>query len=694
MKLRALTSTVCLLGALAVLSACTDRTGGGSGSGAANAAHGLDLAGMDRSVRPGDDFFSYVNGSWVKTAEIPADRSSWGVFSQLREVADKRTADLIKTAGASQGPAGSDSAKVGDAYASYMDEAGIDAKGLGPIQPVLDHIATISDKSALASTLGAEMRADVDALNNTNFHTDRLFGLWVAPDFNAPDRYAPYILQGGLGLPDRDYYLKSDPKMTDIQAKYRTHIATVLRLAQVADADAKAQRIYALERKIAQAHVSRADSEDVLKANNPWARGDFTARAPGLDWTSFFEAAGLSNQPMLMVWQPSAFKGIAALVGSQPLDDWKAWMTFHALDHELDVLPRPFRDERFAFYDQTLSGAPQPRERWKMAVGEVNAALGDAVGKMYADKYFPPESKARAQKMVANIITAFGHRIDNLSWMSPQTKAQAKQKLATLKVGIGYPDTWRSYAGLQLVRGDALGNRERSEAFEYQAALAKLGRTVDKGEWAMTPQTVNAVNLPLQNALNFPAAILEPPFFDAKVDDVLNYGGIGTVIGHEISHSFDDQGAQFDATGRLTNWWTPADFAHFRADADRLAREFDTYEPLPGLHVNGKQTLSENIADVAGVSASYDGWRASLNGKAAPTIQGFSGDQAFFIRYGEVHRYKAREAALRRQILTDGHAPDFDRAATVRNVDPWYQAFNIAPGAKLYLSPPNRARVW
>jgi len=672
-----------------LLTACVDRVANGSAAGS-----GLDLAGMDTSVKPGDDFFAYVNGTWVKTSEIPADRSNWGVFAELREKADKRTADLVQAAADAKAQGGTEQAQVGDYYASYLDEAGIDAKGLTPLQPALDRINAIADKSALASAFGAQLRADVDALNNTNFHTDRLFGLWVAPDFNAPDHYVPYMLQGGLGLPNRDYYLKSDPKMTDIQAKYRAHIATVLKLAGVADSDAKAGRIYALEKKIAQAHVDQAQSEEVTKANNPWKVGDFTAKAPGLDWTTFFQAAHLDSQPMIMVWHPSAFKGIAKLVGSESLDDWKAYLAFHALDHELDVLPKAFRDERFAFYDQVLSGAPKPRERWKAGVAATNAALGDAVGKLYAEKYFPPEAKARAKVMVSNIITAFGKRIDNLTWMSPQTKARAKEKLSTLYVGIGYPDKWRDYSGLQIARGDALGNKERSELFDYQTALNKLGKPVDKTAWSMTPQTVNAVNLPLQNALNFPAAILDGAFFDAKVDDTLNYGGIGTVIGHEISHSFDDQGALFDASGRLNNWWTPADFAHFQADGARLAAQFDAYEPLPGLHVHGKQTLSENIADVAGVQAAYDGWRASLGAKPAPTIQGFSGDQAFFIRYGEVHRFKAREPSLRNQVLTNGHAPDFYRADTVRNVDAWYDAFKVQPGQKLYLAPKDRVKVW
>ncbi len=672
-----------------VLIGCTDRVGGSG-----QTSHGLDLAGMDKTVKPGDDFFSFVNGGWVKSTEIPADRSNYGVFAQLREMADKRTSDLIQGAASGQAAAGTEAAQVGDYYSSYMDEAGIDAKGLTPIKPALDQIAAVSDKSGLAGLLGAQMRADVDALNNTNFHTDRLFGVWVAPDFNNPGTYVAYMLQGGLSMPDRDYYLSADPKMVGYQSAYKAHIAKVLTLAGVPDADAKAGRIYALERKIAQVHASRADSTEVKKANNPWKLGDFSAKAPGMDWTSYFQTAGLSSTPMIMVWHPGATKGIAALVGSQPLDDWKDYLTFHAIDHNLEVLPKAFRDQRFAFYDQTLSGAPQPRERWKMAVSSTNATLGDAVGKLYAQKYFTPDAKAKAQAMVANIKAAFGKRIDNLSWMAPETKTKAKEKLETLYVGVGYPDKWRDYSGLKIVKGDALGNRARSEQFDYQSAVAKLGKPVDKTEWSMTPQTVNAVNLPLQNALNFPAAILEAPFYDPDADPVLNYGGIGTVIGHEITHSFDDQGALFDAQGRLFNWWTPADMKHFQADGARLAKQYDAYEALPGLHLHGMQVLSENIADVGGLSAAYDGWRASLNGKPAPTINGYTGDQAFYIRYGEVHRAKFREADLRRRVLTDGHSPDMFRADMVRNLDPWYAAFDVQPGAKLYLAPADRVKVW
>jgi putative endopeptidase len=660
--------------------------------GAADGAHGLDVAGMDKGVNPGDDFFGYANGDWMRATKIPEDRASYGVFDALAEEANRQTSDLIKEA--SKSASGSEARMVGDYYDAFMDEKAIEAKGLSPLKAELEEINSVADKAALARVFGSQLRADVDPLNSTNFYTDRPFGIWVSPDFNKPDHNVPYMLQGGLGLPDRDYYLSTDANGVELQAKYRAHVAAVLKLANVPEADAKAARIYDLEHKIADAHTSRTDSEDVHKANNPWRLQDFSSKAPGLDWGSFFKAADLGAQPMVMVWHPGGVTGISALVGSQPLSVWKEYLTFHAIDRASGLLPKAFADERFDFYGRTLSGVPQQRERWKRAVAATSNALGDAVGKLYVKRYFPPEAKAKVQEMVKNIILAFGRRIDNLDWMSPATKAKAKAKLDTLYVGVGYPEHWRDYAGLKIVRDDALGNAERSELFDYRWSLAKLSRPVDKTEWWMTPQTVNAVNLPIQNALNFPAAILKPPFFDAAADPVQNYGSIGATIGHEISHSFDDQGSQFDARGRLQNWWTPEDLAHFRAAADRLAAEFDAYEPLPGVHVNGKLTLSENIADVAGLSAAYDGYRSAYGGKPAPDSQGFTGDQRFFLAYGQSWRGKQRPESLRIQLTTDGHAPDEYRADTVRNVDAWYQAFDVRPGRKLYLAPEARVRVW
>jgi putative endopeptidase len=660
----------------------------------AQVAHVIDVAGMDRSVDPGDDFYAYANGGWMKATEIPPDRSSFGTFAILEETVDRRTADLIRAAGKSKGAAGTDAARVGAYYDAYMDENAIEGKGLSPLKGELDAIAAISDRKGLARVLGAGLRADVDALNNTKFHTDRLFGLWAAPDFADPERNVAYIMQGGLGMPDRDYYLNTGEKDVALQGKYRAHLAALLKLAGISDEEAKAGRVYDFERRIAEKHGTRTDSVDVLKANNPWKLSEFPAKAPGLDWDAYFEAAGLAAQPMIMVWQPPGIVGESALAASEPLDRWKEYLTVRAIDRASELLPKAFADEYFRFYGTAMTGATEQRPRWKRAVKATSAAVGESVGKLYVERWFPASAKAQAQTMVRNIVDAFRKRIDGLDWMSPATRAKAKAKLDTLYVGIGYPDRWRDYSGLKVVPGDALGNSERAELFDYRRSLAKLGKPVDKTEWSMTPQTVNAVNLPLQNALNFPAAILNPPFFEAGAPASDNYGSIGTVIGHEISHSFDDQGSQFDERGRLFMWWTREDFAHFNAAGEKLAKQYNAYEPLPGLHVNGKLTLSENIADVAGVSAAFDGYRAANGGKQGPSRDGFTGDQRFFIAFGQAWRGKQRPEALRRQIMTDGHAPGEYRADTARNVDAWYEAFKIQPGRRLYLAPDARVRVW
>jgi predicted metalloendopeptidase len=651
------------------------------------------FSGGDPAISPGADFFAFANGAWIRDTPIPADRSSYGVSEQLQELADQRTADLIRAAAAS-GKAGADARRVGDYFASYLDQDAIDARGLAPIRPALDAIAAIGDRTALASALGGSMRADVDVLNATAIHTPNVLGLWVAQDLDDPGRYVPFLLQGGLGMPDRDYYLKDTPHMAELRARYREHIATVLALAGFDDAKARGDAVYELEARIAKVHTSRADTEDVRKGDNHWGRSQFDRDAPGMDWSAFFVAAGLDAQPEFVVWQPQAVTGLAALVASEPLPVWKDYLAFHRLDHFSGVLPRAFDAERFHFYENILTGTPQPRERWKRAVISTNYAVGESVGRLYVGRYFPAREKKRAEEMVRNIIAAMGKRIDALAWMAPETKRMAKAKLASLKVGVGYPNRWRDYSGLKVVRGDALGNLDRAELFEYHRNVAKLGRPVDREEWVMNPQLVNAVNLPAMNAIQFPAAILQPPFFSPANTDAMNYGATGATIGHEISHSFDDQGALFDAAGRLRNWWTPEDFAHFSASGEALARQFDAYHPFPDLAVNGKQTLSENIADLAGLGAAYDGYRMSLHGKTAPVVAGLSGEQQFFLSYAQSWRSKDREAALRQQIITDGHAPDEYRSDTVRNLDAWYAAFAVKPGEGLYLAPADRVRVW
>ena len=651
-----------------------------------------DLPAVDSSVRPGDAFFQYVNGAWLKATEIPLDRSSISDDVTLTEQNNQRTLDIIEAARARD--ASADARKIADYYYAFMDEATIERLALRPLEPQLKEIAALRNRKDLSRVLGKQLRADVDVLNATDVYTDNLFGLWVAQDLDDPSRYSAFLLQGGLGMPDRDYYLDDSASMADIRAKYVPHLAKVLRLARIPDADAKAASVFDLEKRMAAVHGTRVDSIDVVKGNNHWSRKDFDTKAPGLNWQEYFAAAGLDKQAEFVVWQPATVTGLSALVASQPLPTWRDYLTLRAIERASPYLPRPFVMERFEFYGKTLTGTPQIRDRWKRAISVTNFALGDAVGKLYAARYFAPSEKARAEEMVRNLIAAFSRRIDQLDWMTPETKVKAKAKLAVLKIGVGYPDHWIDYSGLEIRRYDALGNAQRAEIFETRRNLAKLRQPVDRSEWVMTPQTVNAVNLPVMNAMNFPAAILQPPYFDPKRPAVMDYGAMGATIGHEISHSFDDQGALFDSTGKLHNWWTSEDFAHFKEASQNLARQYDQYRPFPDLALNGQQVLSENIADLAGLAVAYDAWQLSLNGKAAPVVDGFTGDQQFFISFAQSWRDKTREPALRQQIITDGHSPSEYRADTVRNLDAWYKAFDVKAGEKLYLSPDARVRIW
>jgi putative endopeptidase len=660
----------------------------------ARPAGGLDLAGMDRSVQPGDSFYQYANGNWLKHTDIPSDQSYWGPDAVLSELTDKRTADLIQEIAKSSSASGSDRQKIHDYYASFLDTVAIERAGFAPLKPALDSIAAIADRKALSHYLGTTLRADVDIFNATNLYTPNLLGLWVAQDLDDPSHYSPFLVQGGLEMPDRSYYLDSSDAIIAVRKAYQPHVAALLKLAGLADPGAKAAAIVALETRMAQVHWSREANEDVEKGNNHWSLADLAAKAPGLDWDGFLGAAGLGAAPTFVVWQPSAVTGLSALVASEPLDSWKAWLAFHAIQNRTAVLPAAFGNQTFAFFGATMYGSKQQRERWKRAITATNDALGYAVGKIYVERYFPAAEKARAEAMVANIIAAFRDRIDRLEWMAPATKAEAKAKLAVLKVGVGYPDRWLDYSALEVKPGDAFGNATRADLWQLHQSLAKLDQLVDRGEWVMTPQTVNAVNLPAMNAMNFPAAILQPPYFDPTRPAALDYGAMGATIGHEVSHSFDNAGALFDARGRLKNWWTPADFDHFKASSAQLAAQYDGYRPFPDLALNGKQTLGENIADLAGLTATYEAYHRSLGGRTPPVAAGFSGDQQFFISYAQSWREKAREPALRNQILTDGHAPGRYRALTVRNLDAWYAAFGVKPGQALYLRPEKRVRIW
>jgi len=660
---------------------------------AAGTELGIQTASMNTSAKPGDDWYEYANGGWMKANEIPADRSNIGGFWIAGEQTDANLAALIADLDKTQPEAGSDAERVKAYYDAFLDTATIDRLGMTPIQADLQRIAAIADKAQLARVLGSNVRADVDPLNATDMTTENLFGVFVSQAL-AEREVMPYILQGGLGMPEREYYLSGAPDMKAHQAAYRKYIEDVLTAAGVSDPAARARRIYDLEVKIARAHATREDSDDWSKATQVWSQADFASKAPGLDWKTFFEAAQLGNQQKFDAFHAGAIPRLAALVGSEPLDSWKDWLTFHQINQNASVLPGKIDDLSFAFNGTELTGAEKQRPRDKRALAAVNAGIGDALGKLYTERFFPASSKAAIQGMVDTIKTAFAKRIDALDWMAPATKDEAKAKVETMAVGIGYPDSWKDYASLKLAADTAYANNQAAEKLRYTQQLAKIGKPLDKSEWWMNAQLVNAVNLPVQNGLNFPAAILQRPFYDPKADPAFNYGAIGGVIGHEISHSFDDAGSAFDSTGLMRNWWTPGDLATFKTKAKALSDQYDRYEALPGLHVSGNLTLGENLADLAGLQAAYDAYRASLGGKEAPVIDGFTGDQRFFIAYAQAWATKMREAALRQRIATDGHAPGQFRALTVRNLDAWYDAFGVKPGDKLYLPPEQRVRVW
>jgi len=645
---------------------------------------------MEHSVRPGDEFYLYANGTWEKKTQMRPDRAFESPASDIYDQHEQKLQDLIQNAAKAQD---ANSRRIADLYRSFMDEAAIETAGIKPLEAQLKAIAAIRDKRQLSGALGKTLRADVDALNMTNFHTDNLFGLWVAPGFDDSEHYHAYLMQGGIVLPDREYYLSDSDAMKEIRTKYQEHIATILKLAAFENAEKRAARIIALEHAIAETHWSLADDNDVHKANNIWKPADFASKAPGLDWAEYFRAAGLNKQASFYVWQSSAFTGESALVASIPLEDWKDWLAFHALERYASVLPKAFADEEFAFWGKTLNGVSVEQPRWRRGVSVVDGHLPSELGRLYVQRYFPPEVKAQVQAMVSNLIAVYRQRLESITWMAPTTKTQAIAKLETLYVGIGYPDRWEE-ENYEVKPDDIVGNLWRSREAKYERERGLIGTVVDDKRWCMSPQTINAVNLPLQNSLNFPAAILQAPSFDAHAPAAANYGAIGAVIGHEISHTFDSEGSAFDSKGRLRNWWTKDDFAHFNAVAARLVAQYDAYKPFPDLALNGKQTLAENIADDAGLAAAYDAYKASLKGQAAPEQNGFNGDQQFYIAFAQSWAAKLRDSALRNEVMTDTHSPDHWRVFEVRNQDEWYEAFDVKPDEKLYLAPNDRVQIW
>ena len=645
--------------------------------------------GSDLFIKPGDDFYRYANGSWLRTTAIPAGQQSYDTRAMLVEKTRQRVRDLIEDAATAQVAMGSLAYKIGAFYTSFMDEDAIEAKKLKPLADELAVISAIRNKASLSAYLGTTLNSEVEGITA---NADHILGVWVNQGFQDSDHNLPHLLQGGLGMPDRDAYITPSPEMARLRAQYQAHIAATLKLANVADSETRAAHVLSLEIRIAEAHAPDADAADVFKQNNPWRQTDLRLKAPGMDWDAYLTSAGLAGQSSFMVWQPSAVAGTSALVNTEGLDVWKDYLEFHLIEHYASVLPKALAAEDSAFYGTILSRPILNRNQG--AIAATNGALGQAVGQLYTQHYFSAEAKAKAQAVVANLRTVYHARIANLAWMSPQTKEKALAKLATLELGVGYPDVWIDYATLDVVRGDAFGNMRRAEAFNRSRGLAKLRQAVDPVEWPIDPQTPGAVLMFSPNAEFFSAAILQPPFFDSQGDDASNYGSAGAGIAHEISHSFDELGAIYDAHGRLGNWWTAEDLTRYHAATAKLAAQFDGYCPIPGLCVNGKLVLGENIADLAGLMAAHDAYLLSLKGKTDIVLGGLSGEQRFFLAFSQRWRRIQGEAALRRQITTDHHAPGEYRSNTVRNIDAWYKAYEIAPGDKLYLKPEERVEIW
>ena len=643
--------------------------------------YGFDKSGMDPKVTPGTSFYKFANGGWEARTPIPADKSNYGMFSVLADKSDERTKEIILQA---SGAPGTEARKIADYYAAFMDEKGIEAKGITPIQPELAKIEAIKDTKGLVAQFAANARM----LRKNPFFTI------VGQDDKDPENHLAMLAQSGLGLPDRDMYDASKKQFAPLRVGYKKYIQTMFELVGVKDAAKRAAKVYDLEAKIAKVHWTQVQNRDPVKTYNKIATTDLGKRFPGIDWKLWLDGTGLANAPAINVTQPSAIAGITKLIAGQPLAVWKDYLTLQVLTATAPYLSKAFVDAQFDMYGKTLSGTPENKERWKRGVDEVTGALGEAVGKIYVSKYFTPATKQRADQLVKNLLAAMDQRLDALAWMSPETKAKAKAKLATYNPKIGYPKKWRDYSALEVKADDAVGNDMRAAVFEYNRRLAKLGQPIDRDEWGMTPMTVNAYYNPGLNEIVFPAAILQPPFFDPNADDAVNYGGIGAVIGHEISHGFDDQGSQYDAKGKLENWWTKNDAAKFKAATDKLVAQYDAYCPLPKQCVKGKLTLGENIADLAGLTIAYAGYQLSLGGKPAAMIDNTTGDQRFFFGWAQVWRRSYREQELANRLVTDPHSPSEFRAAVVRNLDVWYDAFKPVQGEALFLAPEQRVKIW
>ncbi|HWW12877.1 MAG TPA: M13-type metalloendopeptidase [Brevundimonas sp.] len=642
---------------------------------------GLDTAGMDTTVKPGDDFNRYAGGTYLRNTPIPGDKTSYGAFDMLFDNSQEALRGLIEDSASN--PSTPEARQVGAFYASFMDEATVNRLGAGPLQSDLAEVRAADTYPKIAALMGR---------TQSGFGSS-LFGVYIAEDLKDPNQNSAYMVQGGIGLPDRDYYLEDS--FADQRAAYLVYVTKALTLAGWPNPEQSAADIIAFETRIAQQHWTQVQSRDIEKGYSPTTLADLARNAPGFDWNAWATAAGIQNAPRLIQSQDSAYPGMARVFAETPIATLQAWQAFHVVDQAAPYLSQPFVDARFDFYGKALSGQPENRPRWKRGVSLVNGSLGEALGREYVAHYFPAESKAQMEALVANLRAAMTERLQHLDWMSDATRQQALYKMGRFGVKIGYPEQWRSYDGLRLVPGDLYGNVERSSAFEWAWNLGKLTRPVDPLEWGMTPQTVNAYYNPPRNEIVFPAAILQPPFFDPNADPAVNYGGIGAVIGHEITHGFDDQGRKVDGDGVLRDWWTAEDAAKFEARAAVLGAQYSALSPLAGSNVNGDLTMGENIADLGGLLLALDAYHRSLNGQPAPVINGLTGDQRVFLGWAQVWRENIRDDALRQQVTVDPHSPAQYRAAVPpRNIDAWYAAFGVQPGDEQYLAPEARARIW
>ena len=668
-----------LIGAAALLlvSACTDNT--------PQPQSGIELQYMDTSVAPGDDFFRYVNGKWLKTTDIPADKSNYGTFGILSDEAQDNVRKIIEASATGDFVEGSDEQKVGDLYKSYMDFDTRDARGVTPLKPELERIRAISSYDDLASYFaGANKRGYSMPFNTTQ-----------DADMKDPGFYGIYVFQNGLGLPDREYYLKDDPKSAELRQKYVVHIAKMFEIAGLDDGAAAADTIMALETRLAGQQMKKEDVRNPVANYNKVAVADLPGLMPHFDWTDYLAEAGMSDLGSVIVYMTDYMKALDGIIVDTDLDTWKTYLTWAVLNGAAGRLDKQLDEQNFDFYGKTLQGTEQQEELWRRAVEAVNGNLGELVGKVYVKEYFPPEAKERMLTLVGNLIGAYRQSIGELDWMSDDTRAKALEKLSKFTPKIGYPDKWRDYSAVDIEPDDLFGNVERATLAEYQRELDRQGGPVDRSEWGMTPQTVNAYYNPMMNEIVFPAAILQPPFFNMQADDAVNYGAIGAVIGHEIGHGFDDQGSRFDGDGVLRNWWTDEDRAEFERRTGKLVAQYSSFHPFDDLNVNGEYTLGENIGDLGGITIALLAYKMSLNGKEAPVIDGFTGVQRVFLGYGQVWRRKYRDAELRRRIAIDPHSPAEYRAnGAVRNVPEFYKAFNVTPDNALYLPPDERVKIW